>query len=526
MFPVFTFIYKNNNRAVRFLCEAVLISFGALLTFLALPGPTSWAPLIWVAFIPAFFVLQKKRFLTGFILGCLYGTTLYSLGGFWFWYVSPAALISFSILGGIGYGIGFGIGSWISKHLRDTTYILAFSFLFLIGNWVIRETLLSFPFLYPADAFFESKNLLQAAFLGGASFISLIILLVNGALFLFIKSLNQRILRRDAIRFGIIILLIVFGVWSFGFLRIFLHKSVDSSKVNILVVQNNEPSNSRKHPLELENVLERLAILKEVTTKSNIEEVDFVIWPEAAIPINLFYSRNGELLPININLSLDIKAFSKDINKPLLFGAYVQPFLQDPLSYNSYIEVFPDGSIDWYGKIKPLFMAEHVPRLFKFIRVPFQNTIGDFGWRLPSPLRSLSPVAGIRIISPLCSEIGFSGTIKSLIGLSDATLIINPTNNANFNSLSEIRQETAQARFRAVEFGMPVVSVGTIGPTELVDSLGRKIDGISPFVQEAKIFRISKENVKKTPFVFFGHFVTLIILFLIYLIIKLARLKN
>lgn len=518
---------KKNKRAAGFLYDVIFISFGALLAFLALPGPTSWAPLIWVAFIPAFFVLQKKRFSTGFILGFFYGTVFYSLGGFWLWYVSPLALIGFSVLGGIGCGIALGIISSISKHLRDTTsYILAFSFLVLLGNWVIREMLLSFPFFYPADAFFESKNFLQAASFGGASFISLIILLVNGALFMFVKSLNQHDLRRDAIRFGLIVLLIVFGVWGFGFLRISSHKSVDGPKVNILVVQSNEPSNFRKQPIELEKVFERLAVFKKLTMESSVEEADFVIWPEAAIPVNLFYFRDGELFPAIIDLFEEIKAFSRETNKPLLFGAYVQPLMRDSLSYNSYIEVFPDGSVDWYGKIKPLFMAEHIPRLFKFIRVPFQNTIGDFGWRLPSPIRSLSPVAGIRIASPLCSEIGFSETMKSLISTSDATLIINPANNANFNSLSEIRQEAAQARFRAVEFGMPVVSIGTIGPTELIDPFGRKVDGIPPFGQKAKIFRFSKETVKNTPFVFIGNFGALVTLFLIYLLIKLTRLKN
>jgi len=130
-----------------------------------------------------------------------------------------------------------------------------------------------------------------------------------------------------------------------------------------------------------------------------------------------------------------------------------------------------------YDKVHLVPFGEYLPLqdlLTRFGLRQFVNTPGGFtaGARV-----SVLDVPGLPPVLPLiCYEIIFPEEIRSRV--SEAGLIVNVTNDGWFGETAGPWQHLAQARLRAVEFGLPLARSANSGVSVVYDPYGRELGAI------------------------------------------------
>jgi apolipoprotein N-acyltransferase len=189
-----------------------------------------------------------------------------------------------------------------------------------------------------------------------------------------------------------------------------------------------------------------------------------VIWPESALPFLVDESpaalrEIADLLPGRARLVLG--ALRREKGPPQRV-------------YNSIIALDGDGRIEAaYDKVRLVPFGEFLPfsrwldpiGIRRFIAAPQGFAAGE-----TTPVMHL---AGLPPFVPLvCYEAIFPEQARRH---DDAKWLLNVTNDAWFGTSSGPYQHLAQARFRAIETGLPMVRVANTGITAVFDGYGRTI---------------------------------------------------
>ena len=187
---------------------------------------------------------------------------------------------------------------------------------------------------------------------------------------------------------------------------------------------------------------------------------DLIVWPETAVPVLL--ENAGDLLR-------DIGAAAQ---VPVLLG--IQRF-DGPRIYNSAVLIGPDGGLRAiYDKHHLVPFGEYVPfgdLMARFGLYGFAANEGQGYSAGPGPaLIDLGPRLG-RALPLICYEAVFPQDV--LAAPDRPALLIAITNDAWFGEISGPYQHLAQARFRAIEQGLPMVRVANTGVSAMIDAQGR-----------------------------------------------------
>lgn len=217
-------------------------------------------------------------------------------------------------------------------------------------------------------------------------------------------------------------------------------------------------------------------------TASLDDDLDLVIWPEAALPMleeqaRPILERARTLLPPDTALVTGI--LQRD-------GA--------GRFYNSVIEV---GDEDAYRKRHLVPFGEYLP-----LESLLRGAIAFFDLPMPtmtpgpdaqSPLR----VAGTRLGNAICYEIIYADLVARQARRSAAILTV--SNDTWFGASIGPLQHLQMARLRALENGRPVIRATSNGVTALIDSRGR-ITARAPQFQEAVLTGEVVPRQGLTPF--------------------------
>lgn len=233
------------------------------------------------------------------------------------------------------------------------------------------------------------------------------------------------------------------------------------------LVQPNAPQHQKWDPEWMPIFFERHL---EMTAIKAARKPDLIIWPETSIPVLLRDAEIGFQRMSEASGGVPIVAGLQRIERGRL--------------YNTLVALGSDGIVSaQYDKHHLVPFGEYIPG------AGLLNGLGLYGLAdqlgigySPGPGPSLLDLGALGQALPLiCYEAVFPQDVGATEQRPD--WILQLTNDAWFGEVSGPHQHLAQARFRAVEQGLPMVRVANTGISAVIDPAGRVLGELSLGVQ-------------------------------------------
>ncbi|MEI6729876.1 MAG: apolipoprotein N-acyltransferase [Pseudomonadota bacterium] len=436
--------------------------FLGLLSAAALP-PIHLLLLVIPSFSGLFILLNqastKKR---AFWLGWWWGLGYFTAGLYWICislYVEPekfAWLTPFALFGLPSIlGIYTGLVCLLSCRLQVVGYkkVIFFAAIFTLSEYLRSHLFSGFAWNLIGYVTTISSTTMQLAYYISIYGLCFIVVLIATMPALAITDKNQ------ALKPNIITFIFAISVILFGLIRLENNPTL-YSKVKIRIVQPNIEQSLKW------NEQTRFAGFKKhiyMSGKPGIEDINLVIWPEAAIPYYI-----DEIEP----LLKESVAFLPEKSLLIAGGLRGQESTEKPQAFNSLFAIDKQGKIvSTYDKRHLVPFGEYIP--FRNI-LPLENIAGGIG--------DFASGSGIKtqfigdyppFLPIICYEAIFSE--ESNDSTKQAKWILNVTNDAWFGISSGPYQHLQMARMRAVEQGLPLVRAANTGISAIIDPLGRII---------------------------------------------------
>jgi apolipoprotein N-acyltransferase len=265
--------------------------------------------------------------------------------------------------------------------------------------------------------------------------------------------------------------------------------------VTVAAVQGDVPGNGDDILLDFRQVtrnhVDATADLARDVAAGQVPAPDFVIWPENSTAVDPF--RDAET---NAGIEEAVEA----IGVPVLVGAIVDAGPRNVL--NQGIVWNPEtGAGDRYTKWHPVPYGEYIPfrRFFS----------GNFGRLALIPRDMLSgtrtdplTIAGVRVGDAICFDVAYDDVLYAQLE-NGAQMLSVQTSNATFIHTSQIDQQFAISRLRAIETGRYVVVAATNGVSGVISPDGEVLDRAGTRTRDVLVERIGLDS-QITPAVRLG----------------------
>ncbi len=258
---------------------------------------------------------------------------------------------------------------------------------------------------------------------------------------------------------AIIITLSFAAAYGFGMQRI---KDYSGSYINdyeaVIVQPNIKQSEKWKPENKTSNFMKQIELSKFNSSKnSSDKKAYYIIWSETAISQDLLNSK--WVIKTISNMLKDYPA-----NAYLITGA----LRHDGKSYfNSIITINNLGEIiNIYDKSHLVPFGEYMPLSTIFDIAPI---VGFTGFKKGKGRTAIEMPEGISFSPLICYEIIFPNNVV----INNPDFIINVTNDAWYEGSAGPHQHLAQARFRAIESGIPILRSANTGISAAIDPTGR-----------------------------------------------------
>jgi apolipoprotein N-acyltransferase len=254
--------------------------------------------------------------------------------------------------------------------------------------------------------------------------------------------------------------------------------SSDVAGVTIVALQPNVPMKAIKSIEETKELIQRHLTLSTSALQSiadNRGAAKLVIWPES--PMNFTYGSDHALQELVAN-------FTKEHQTLLLFNSLERAPADG--SYNSALLINDSGRlISQYDKIRLMPFGEYVP-LPQWL--PGASLItGIVGEFTPGNNYTLMPVGEYRAGVFICIESAYPWIARRMTN-EGADVLINISNDGYLGPTAVMRQHLANAIFRAVENGRPVVRVTNTGISAFIDEKGVVRDQTGAFQTDVRVW--------------------------------------
>ncbi|MDP2123615.1 MAG: apolipoprotein N-acyltransferase [Parvibaculum sp.] len=367
---------------------------------------------------------------------------------------------------------------WFGGYRRIAVFAVSWT----AFEWLRGHVLTGFPWNLIGQSFASSDALMQAGAMVGAYGLSFIALLIAAAP----ATFDSRV---DAVRRGpgaellvapAIALAGLALVWLGGAARLSAADLATpaATGTSIRIVHPNTPfADNWDDPNRVLTIVGQLLRMSREPTPDRPAGIDgntIIVWPENAVPVLLarepyVLSAIGRILPEGASVII-----GSNRGEPAPDG----PANHLRVFYNSLYVVDAAGAVAaTYDKHHLVPFGEYVPlrhllgRLGLRQLVQFQGSF-DVG---PGPVTLALP--GVPPFSPLiCYEAIFPGGIIAP-GVRPQWLV-NITNDAWFGASIGPHQHLSQARFRAVEQGLPLIRSANSGISALIDPYGRIVKSL------------------------------------------------
>ena len=445
----------------------------SILLILSFP-PFDLEFLAWIALIPLLFAIDGQRPPKAFLLSYLSGVIFFLGTIWWLIHVTLPGMIAVVLYLAVYFGL-FGLTSSIIFKSRERVMAL----IGVPAAWVAAEYLRSHlltGFGWALLGYSQYLNLpvIQIADIFGPWGVSFIIIMVNAALYIFIRASIRRGAGWDKDKHIPILLaaLCLFLTFYYGHFR--LKNIFVGERIKISVIQGNIPQKEKWDSNFRSYIVDRYAGL---AREAAAEKPDLIIWPESAVPGLL----NEE------DLYRAVTSLARETGVPLLLGAARYDNEEDAY-YNSAVFISGLGEVTAsYDKIHLVPFGEYVPfkRYLSFVEKFAPTPIGDFSKGKEytvfkfdvtrsdrSDLAIRRSIKRVRFSTLICFEDIFPELARSFVK-NGASFLVNVTNDAWFLKTAAPYQHCQASVFRAVEARTNVIRAANTGLSCFIDQKGR-----------------------------------------------------
>ena len=468
-----------------------------LLYFLSFPPYDFWY-LIFPALYLFYYSLlsSKKSFLSGFIFGCVaYGVILLGIQS-----IGLEAWIPLTFLMGLMYGVFSKLFSYLNTKSGNNFYVLlaalaVFDLIrayFPFGGfpWGFPSTvLLTGPIDSPL--FFEVPLTFRNFGPTGSSLLLQSLPLVI-ALGVFSKSKPKNYLKDYSI-----FLLIIFTIFISNYVvNDYQHTQLETSELNITIVQGNSPCPGAKN--RCSNERQKIYDSHLAQTQSLEGNFDLVVWPESSTGFN---NDPG----VHSRVQNDVSTQALRLDSYFLIGGD-RP-VQKEYFENYGIFINREGEIvDQYLKQHPVPFGEYIPfrKYLDWIPplalVPRDMIRGDG--------QKIFMVNDTKISTVISFEGSFQRYIRNSV-LDGAELVVILTNQASYGESGMSDQFILMSRANAISNERPIVHAAITGKSAFIDHNGKVIS-------KTELFETTTLNEKlevrqtETPYSKYGNYLNYI----------------
>ncbi len=479
-----------------------------LLYFLSFPPYDFWY-LIFPALYLFYYSLlsSKKSFLSGFIFGCVaYGVILLGIQS-----IGLEAWIPLTFLMGLMYGVFSKLFSYLNTKSGNNFYVLlaalaVFDLIrayFPFGGfpWGFPSTvLLTGPIDSPL--FFEVPLTFRNFGPTGSSLLLQSLPLVI-ALVVFSKRKPKNYLKDYSI-----FLLIIFTIFISNYVvNDYQHTQLETSELNITIVQGNSPCPGAKN--RCSNERQKIYDSHLAQTQSLEGNFDLVVWPESSTGFN---NDPG----VHSRVQNDVSTQALRLDSYFLIGGD-RP-VQKEYFENYGIFINREGEIvDQYLKQHPVPFGEYIPfrKYLDWIPplalVPRDMIRGDG--------QKIFMVNDTKISTVISFEGSFQRYIRNSV-LDGAELVVILTNQASYGESGMSDQFILMSRANAISNDRPIVHAAITGKSAFIDHNGKVIS-------KTELFETTTLNEKlevkqtQTPYSKYGNYLNYI--FIIFGVFIFAR---
>jgi apolipoprotein N-acyltransferase len=413
--------------------------------------------------------LRDKPLRTAFARGFMFALGYFMAGTFWVGFafanrgpefipLIPLALPAFA--GMLAAFWGGAMVLYVMIGQRSMWRILGFALSIALFEWLRGHIFTGLPWNLPAYAWPAGGAISQSAsWFGvyGLSFLT-IFALVSPAVIVGRGGYLTRLIPAAA---GVVILLVLF--WT-GATRLASNEIIAQPNINIRIVQVAITQAEKWGPDG--DVIARNRYLA-YTAEPGLEDVTHVVWPEGAVPAQrAFMLEDVETLRMISDIIPDDTILLTGLSRresPQEGGRYY-----NSLAVMNFHSLTPRFSL--YDKVHLVPFGETVPFADLLTLIGF----GEFA-RLtysPGPGPLVMEIEGAPPMMPLiCYEAIFPNFVHA--APTRPAWMFNLSNDAWFGDTSGPRQHLNQARYRAIETGLPIVRSASRGISGVVGPLGR-----------------------------------------------------
>ncbi|MGQ0527831.1 MAG: apolipoprotein N-acyltransferase [Alphaproteobacteria bacterium] len=281
-----------------------------------------------------------------------------------------------------------------------------------------------------------------------------ILWLVFPAFYTYGQSSKRQKIITGAVLYSIFIAFFIYGTWR-------LDHAGDAVLENaqVKIIQGNIPQSEKWKAEKMWEHFTLQANMSLPDEKTDTGKTTYIIWPETALSHWVLKDPNA--------MQFLTQALSQ-YRAP----AYIMSGLLQKNDDESYSNSF--ATIDKTGQLSNIYSKHHLVPFGEYI--PFQKYIplkpvAEFaGFKLGGGPATLHTPEGLKYSPVICYEIIFSG---QLTGKDKPDVIINITNDSWYGVSPGPHQHFAQALFRAVEEGIPVIRAASTGISGIIDPYGR-----------------------------------------------------
>ncbi|MGH9880615.1 MAG: apolipoprotein N-acyltransferase, partial [Pyrinomonadaceae bacterium] len=474
-------------------CAAAILA--SILLVFTFPDFNLW-PLAWVGLVPLLIAIARRPVLSrAFLLGWITGSLFFFGSCHWLTYSMVhygriPGWIAYLLLipGALALGLfpaAFALVLASAARLLRTKALFLAPFIWVAFEWARLGVTGQ---LWNAIGYSQAYKplLIQSAYWGGVYGVSFLIVSTNAALaFMIVNRCKRAVVITTAVLAVVAILVLGSNAPS-------LPREAVIPAAHVVALQPNVPMDLVKSAEEMRELTTRHINM----SKSALRQLPndglprLVIWPES--PMNFTYASDSQFREF-------ISGFARANNTALLFNSQ-EPAPNDGI-YNSAVLINEAGRlIGQYDKIRLMPFGEYVP-LPRWL--PGANLItamvGEFSPGTNYKLLSVgSAQAGVFI----CIESAYPWIARTF-AREGADVLINISNDGYLGRTAVMRQHLANAVFRAVENGRPVVRVTNTGITAYITAKGEVRDQTSGFEPAVRIWTVTRNQ--STPTFYTKH---------------------